>query len=68
MKEISGIKVNLVGGNETISTSTDATGQFAFDNLEHRRYQAEAVLPAGRASREVDLVHAWCAQTVFTPK
>jgi hypothetical protein len=65
---LSGVTVNLLVGKRTLSTQSDGSSLFAFQDLEPGKYQLEALLPTGAIKREVDLTNAWCARTVFAPE
>jgi hypothetical protein len=67
-KNISSIQINLVGGTQPLSTTTDERGQFVFKDLVPGKYEIVALLPTGAITRELDLTHAWCVRTVFLSK
>jgi hypothetical protein len=64
-KNITGIRVYLRGGKQTLSATTDDRGQFSFENLDPGIYEAIAALPEGGAPIKVDLTKAWCLRVVF---
>jgi microcompartment protein CcmK/EutM len=65
---ISGIRIDLVGGIKPLSATSDERGEFVFDGLSAGKYEAVALLPTGAVRRDVDLAHGWCGRAVFLVK
>jgi hypothetical protein len=63
-KTLAGIRVNLRGGTQPLSATTDGRGQFSFENLDPGVYEAVAPLPEGDVRIKVDLTQAWCMHVV----
>jgi hypothetical protein len=67
-KNLAGVQVYLRGGRQTLSTTTDGRGQFSFDELDPRVYEAVTALPQGGIPVKVDLTQAWCSRVVLTAR